>query len=205
MLLRGPSTNIIPLYPIVEKIKNTGTYTWTPATDLEIDITHYGLQLIVDSTGEFQWSTQFGISNDGSVPTAPTVPTTTTSSSSSTSTSSTSTSTSTTTTPKVVPETFVTPTTTPGGYPTNGGYVTSGSVVYSTSMVTVTSCGPAVTNCPYKNSTTTTPIYPVPTTYTYPNATVTPIVSPGAGEKVRVGGAMVVVFLAGLSMLPLPI
>ena len=30
---------------------------------MEPDVTHYGLQIIVDGTGEFQYSTQFGISN----------------------------------------------------------------------------------------------------------------------------------------------
>ena len=36
---------------------------WTPSTSLEPDVTHYGLQIIVDGTGEYQYSTQFGISN----------------------------------------------------------------------------------------------------------------------------------------------
>jgi len=54
VLLRGPSENIIPLYPIVEKVPNTGSYVWTPATDLEADVTHYGIQLIVDSNGQYQ-------------------------------------------------------------------------------------------------------------------------------------------------------
>jgi len=54
LLLRGPSENIIPLYPIVEKIPNTGNYVWTPATDLEADVTHYGIQLIVDADGQYQ-------------------------------------------------------------------------------------------------------------------------------------------------------
>ncbi|MCJ1358741.1 MAG: hypothetical protein MMC33_008741 [Icmadophila ericetorum] len=63
VLLRGPSTNIKPLYPIVEKIPNTGTYVWTPSTSLQADTTHYGIQLIDDATGAYQYSTQFGISN----------------------------------------------------------------------------------------------------------------------------------------------
>ncbi|KAK6518105.1 hypothetical protein TWF506_005266 [Arthrobotrys conoides] len=63
LLLRGPSTNILPLYPIVEKIPNTGSYTWTPKTDLEDDTTHYGIQIIIDSNGQYQYSTQFGVSN----------------------------------------------------------------------------------------------------------------------------------------------
>ena len=36
---------------------------WTPSTSLEPDVTHYGLQIIVDGTGQYQYSTQFGISN----------------------------------------------------------------------------------------------------------------------------------------------
>jgi len=63
VLLRGPSTNVKPLYAIVEKIPNSGSYEWTPATNLEPDVTHYGIQLIVDATGDYQYSTQFGISN----------------------------------------------------------------------------------------------------------------------------------------------
>lgn len=68
ILLRGPPTNILPLYAIVEGIQNTGSYTWTPKTDLEDDKTHYGLQLIIDSNGQYQYSTQFGISNPGYKP-----------------------------------------------------------------------------------------------------------------------------------------
>ena len=48
---------------LAEGAPNTGTFVWTPATDLEDDVTHYGLQLIADNTGFYQWSTQFGISN----------------------------------------------------------------------------------------------------------------------------------------------
>ncbi|KAH0557127.1 hypothetical protein GP486_005085 [Trichoglossum hirsutum] len=47
----------------IEGIDNTGTFMWTPDTSLEDDVTHYGLQLIVDATGQYQYSTQFGISN----------------------------------------------------------------------------------------------------------------------------------------------
>ncbi len=54
VLLRGPSENIVPLYPIVERVENTGSYSWTPKYDLEDDVTHYGLQIIVDSNGQYQ-------------------------------------------------------------------------------------------------------------------------------------------------------
>lgn len=63
VLLRGPSTNVIPLYPIAEKVANTGSYVWTPSTSLEPDTTHYGIQLVVDATGQYQYTTQFGIGN----------------------------------------------------------------------------------------------------------------------------------------------
>jgi hypothetical protein len=66
-LLRGPSGDIKPLgAPLVEGIDNTGTYTWTPAADLEADTTHYGLQIIDDVNGQYQYSSQFGISKDAS-------------------------------------------------------------------------------------------------------------------------------------------
>ncbi|KAF2662089.1 hypothetical protein K491DRAFT_586210 [Lophiostoma macrostomum CBS 122681] len=64
VLLRGPSTNVVPLYAIVEGISNTGSYSWTPSTALEADVTHYGLEIIDDVNGQYQYSTQFGISND---------------------------------------------------------------------------------------------------------------------------------------------
>ena len=63
VLLRGPSENILPLFPIVEKAPNSGTFTWTPPTTLEADVTHYGIQLIDDATGAYQYTSQFGISN----------------------------------------------------------------------------------------------------------------------------------------------
>lgn len=63
LLLQGPSNNVVPLYPIAESIDNTGTYVWTPSTDLAPGTSGYGIQLICDDTGEYQYSTQFGISN----------------------------------------------------------------------------------------------------------------------------------------------
>lgn len=66
LLLRGPSTNVVPIgAPIASGIDNTGTFEWTPPTTLEPDTSHYGIELIVDATGQFQYSTQFGISNPG--------------------------------------------------------------------------------------------------------------------------------------------
>ncbi|RHZ66380.1 GPI anchored serine-threonine rich protein [Aspergillus thermomutatus] len=65
VLLRGPSTNVVPIATIAEAIPNSGSYSWTPSTELEDDVTHYGLLLVVEGTGQYQWSTQFGISNPG--------------------------------------------------------------------------------------------------------------------------------------------
>jgi hypothetical protein len=62
VLLRGPSTNVLPIATIVTGIPNSGSYSWTPSSGLEADTTHYGLQLIDDVTGQYQYSTQFGIS-----------------------------------------------------------------------------------------------------------------------------------------------
>ncbi|KAF2822445.1 hypothetical protein CC86DRAFT_396694 [Ophiobolus disseminans] len=63
ILLRGPSTNVQPLGPpIVVGIPNSGSFVWTPASSLEADISRYGIQLIDDITGQYQYSTQFGIS-----------------------------------------------------------------------------------------------------------------------------------------------
>ncbi|KAL5119426.1 hypothetical protein ACEQ8H_002695 [Pleosporales sp. CAS-2024a] len=64
ILLRGPSTNIKPLSTLVTGIPNSGSFVWTPSSSLEADTTHYGLQLIDDVTGQYQYSTQFGISKD---------------------------------------------------------------------------------------------------------------------------------------------
>jgi hypothetical protein len=65
LLLRGPSENVVPLgAPLAEGIANSGSFSWTPSSSLEADTTHYGLQLIDDITGQYQYSTQFGISKD---------------------------------------------------------------------------------------------------------------------------------------------
>ncbi|KAF7592773.1 hypothetical protein BBP40_012531 [Aspergillus hancockii] len=64
VLLRGPSNNVQPLETIAEQIPNSGKFEWTPATTLEADVTHYGLLIVVEGTGQYQYSTQFGISNN---------------------------------------------------------------------------------------------------------------------------------------------
>jgi len=65
VLLKGPPENAVPQYAIAEKIDNSGVYAWTPKDNLEptADATGYGIQLIVDSNGQYQYTTQFGISN----------------------------------------------------------------------------------------------------------------------------------------------
>lgn len=63
VLLRGPSTNVVPLQCLGDNIPNTGKFVWTPSTSLEPDTSRYGLQIIVTGTGQYQYSTQFGVSN----------------------------------------------------------------------------------------------------------------------------------------------
>ncbi|KAF2119521.1 Ser-Thr-rich glycosyl-phosphatidyl-inositol-anchored membrane family-domain-containing protein [Lophiotrema nucula] len=69
ILLKGPSTNAVYYETIVESIDNTGSYTWTPETKLPgtTGNTGYGIQLIDDITGQYQYSTQFGIKNEAVV------------------------------------------------------------------------------------------------------------------------------------------
>jgi hypothetical protein len=76
LLLRGPADNVLPLYAIADGIPNTGSFVWTPSTDLEPDVTHYALQLIDNESSKFQWSAQFGISNPsyGSTPSSSAAP-----------------------------------------------------------------------------------------------------------------------------------
>jgi len=65
ILLRGPGENVVPIGTLADAVDNTGTYVWTPSTSLENDVTHYGLLIVVEGTGQYQYSTQFGIKNDG--------------------------------------------------------------------------------------------------------------------------------------------
>lgn len=65
MLLKGPATNVVKFGPsLAEGIANSGSLAWTPASDLEATTgpNGYGLQIIDDVTGQYQYSTQFGIS-----------------------------------------------------------------------------------------------------------------------------------------------
>lgn len=61
ILLRGPSSNVVPISTIVTGITNSGSYAWIPVITLQADTTRYGIQLIHDVTGQYQYSTQFGI------------------------------------------------------------------------------------------------------------------------------------------------
>jgi len=62
ILLRGPSENAVYQQTIVERIANSGSYTWNVPADLTPDKTHYGIELISDATGQYQYTTQFGVS-----------------------------------------------------------------------------------------------------------------------------------------------
>jgi hypothetical protein len=66
VLLRGPSTNVVPIATLAESIPNSGEFVWTPSADLTPDVTHYGLLIVVEDAGAnhgaYQWSTQFGLS-----------------------------------------------------------------------------------------------------------------------------------------------
>lgn len=69
LLLKGPSNNVVKFGPsIAEGIKNSGSLAWTPASTLEATQgpQGYGIQIIDDVTGQYQYSTQFGISKDAS-------------------------------------------------------------------------------------------------------------------------------------------
>ncbi|KAI8932381.1 hypothetical protein NX059_010569 [Plenodomus lindquistii] len=70
LLLKGPATNVVKFGPsLAEGISNSGSLSWTPSADLEATAgpNGYGLQIIDDVTGQYQYSTQFGISKDGCV------------------------------------------------------------------------------------------------------------------------------------------
>ncbi|PGH10180.1 hypothetical protein AJ80_07539 [Polytolypa hystricis UAMH7299] len=69
LLLRGPSDNVVPIATIADSVENTGSFVWTPSTELEADVSHYGIQIIVEGTGQYQYSTQFGVENE--TPTEP--------------------------------------------------------------------------------------------------------------------------------------
>ena len=63
LLLMGPSENAVAQYAIAEGVNNVGTYVWVPEENLAPGQTGYGIQLIDDATGQYQYTTQFGIEN----------------------------------------------------------------------------------------------------------------------------------------------
>jgi hypothetical protein len=70
LLLKGPSTDAEYYETIVENIANSGSYEWTPEktlADTNGKPLGYGIQLIDEVTGFYQYSTQFGIKNDAVV------------------------------------------------------------------------------------------------------------------------------------------
>ena len=61
VLLRGPADKAEEFKCIKDSIPNTGSFSWTPE-GLDVDNSRYGLKIIVDATGDYQYSPQFGIS-----------------------------------------------------------------------------------------------------------------------------------------------
>ncbi|OJD31908.1 gpi anchored serine-threonine rich protein [Diplodia corticola] len=64
-LLKGPASNAAPYMDIVSNTTNDGSYTWTPPNTIPDSNgdTGYGIMLVVDANGAYQYTTQFGISN----------------------------------------------------------------------------------------------------------------------------------------------
>ena len=60
-LLRGPSDLAEEFQCLANSIDNTGTFQWKLDPNLEDDTLRYGLKIIVDDTGEYQYSPQFGV------------------------------------------------------------------------------------------------------------------------------------------------
>ena len=63
LLLKGPSSNVVPFSCIANAVPNSGSYSWSvPSSGIDAQSTGYGIQIIADGSGDFQYSTQFGIS-----------------------------------------------------------------------------------------------------------------------------------------------
>ncbi|KAF4241553.1 hypothetical protein CNMCM6805_003827 [Aspergillus fumigatiaffinis] len=152
VLLRGPSTNVVPIETLADSIPNSGSFSWTPSTSLEPDTTHYGLMLVVEGTGQYQYSTQFGISNPdytGSTSSSSSTATTATETKSSSATESSSSKPSTTGTP----EKTTTTTATSGSASADTTTTTATSETSSTTLVTQSS----TTNAPTSTVVVTVP------------------------------------------------
>lgn len=64
LLLKGPASNVVKFGPaLAQGIANSGSLAWTPASDLPLTDSPngYGIQIIDDVTGQYQYSTQFGL------------------------------------------------------------------------------------------------------------------------------------------------
>ncbi|GBF64549.1 hypothetical protein TMEN_7265 [Trichophyton mentagrophytes] len=70
MLLHGCPNNCKPIATLAEGIPNSGSLPWTPEDGL-VDDDAYGLLIVVEGTGEYQYSTQFGVKNEGPKPQPP--------------------------------------------------------------------------------------------------------------------------------------
>ena len=54
----------MPILTIADNVANTGSYNWAVPSTLQPDTTHYGVELIVEGTGQYQYSPQCGVSNN---------------------------------------------------------------------------------------------------------------------------------------------
>lgn len=54
---------MVPILTIADGIPNSGSYVWAVPSDLQPDTSYYGIELIVEGTGEYQYSPQCGVSN----------------------------------------------------------------------------------------------------------------------------------------------
>lgn len=56
VLLKGPSDDAVIYSTIADSIDNSGSYLWTPSSELSPNTTGYGygIELIVEKTGEYQ-------------------------------------------------------------------------------------------------------------------------------------------------------
>jgi len=68
MLMNGCPGNCMDIGPIGSALENTGSFVWTPEAALGKEGTGYGLRLIAEQTKNFQWSGNFGIAADNTVP-----------------------------------------------------------------------------------------------------------------------------------------
>ncbi|KAK2736204.1 hypothetical protein FQN55_001736 [Onygenales sp. PD_40] len=166
LLLRGPSDNVVPIDTLADSISNAGTFAWTPSTSLEGDTTGYGLQIIVEGTGEYQYSTQFGIKNSNPKPPTSGTPTAT---------------------PSNDP-------TSSSGYPTSEP-TSETTKTYSATTLTTTSKATTTTTTSSVETPTPEPTTSAPGTVTPPATTPTPTPSgfPGAAGRngVALSGAVI--------------